>query len=377
VTALIIFALMAVSLALTLWCLRRSKPLAWEFAPVTEIAPGRPEFDTLLDYETRLGQAHSPSILTRADGFSVLWFEGSAEAQADVDLYEVSFARGPEGWRASEPEPRVTRDVIGRAMEPGQLVVTLGNTIEDEERDGGLFATVVSVGGWAMASVARVAMGATGPRRAEKLSLSPMLNRSLLVKSPMVAYSDGSRALPAYFEMGQMHGLWVRFARDGRVSDVRRMDGPGLKPIQPMVVPLDGHRAVAFLRDFDVGRGRLLISQTGDGGQSWSAVRETAMFNPSAPVAALPLGAGRILMAANDDPGAPDDLRLSISGDEGESWTVHHRFAGEGAALRYPMLRRLEDGRIALSYSHGTKRGVRVHVMTLGWIEAQSEGRGT
>ena len=125
--------------------------------------------------------------------------------------------------------------------------------------------------GWAAASVARVILGPGGPLRAEKLSLSPMLNRSALVKSPMLAYADGSHALPAYFEMGQMHGLLVRFHPDGRVADTRRMDGAGLNPIQPMIVPLDGRRAVAFLRDFDVKRGCLLRCETEDGGQSWSA----------------------------------------------------------------------------------------------------------
>lgn len=363
---------MAIGGALTLWGITRASVLSWEFAPVPGIERGTPEFETVLDYEAQTGQAHSPSILTRADGFSVLWFEGSAEAQADVDLFEVSFTRGPDGcWQASEAERRVTRGAMGDAMRPRQLVVTLGNTIEDETRPGGLFATVVSVGGWAMASVARVTMGANGPVRAEKLSLSPMLNRSVLVKSPMVAYGDGSHALPAYFEMGQMHGLWVRFAADGRVCDLRRMDGPGCKPIQPMVVPLDTRRAVAFLRDFDVTRGTLLTCRTEDGGQNWSAVRETGHFNPSAPVAALPLGDGRILLAANSDADAPDDLILSVSADEGESWTPRHRIGGDGAALRYPMLRSLGEGRIALSYSQGTKRGVRVHVMTRAWVEAQ------
>ncbi|QYX56218.1 exo-alpha-sialidase [Roseovarius sp. SCSIO 43702] len=370
-----ILTLMAVSVALSLWRLWRSDGASgWRFADVPRIASGSAEFETVLDHDSALGQAHSPSILTRADGFSVMWFEGSAEAQADVDLFEVSITRAADGrWIAGAAERRVTRAALGEAMEPRQLVVTLGNTIEDEATPGGLFVTVVSVGGWAMASVARVTMGPTGPIHARRLDMSPVLGRSNLVKSPMVAYEDGSHALPAYFEMGQMHGLWVRFARDGRVADLRRMDGRGLKPIQPMVVPLDTHHAVAFLRDFDVTRQRLLTCRTEDGGRSWSEVRETGIFNPSAPVAALALGDGRILMAANDDPEAPNDLCLSLSADGGESWTRCHRFEGDGEALRYPMLRGLGAGRIALCYSHGTKRGIRAHLMTLGWIEAQAE----
>ena len=369
-----ITGLTALSLGLSVWGLRRATRLGWEFAPVTPIAPGPDGCQTLLEYHSQLGQAHSPSILRRADGFSVLWFEGSAEAQADVDIYEVSFAKAPQGWQASAPELRVGREALGRAMVPRQLVVTLGNTIEDEARRAALFSTVVSVGGWAAASVARLIMGPGGPVRAEKLSLSPMLNRSALVKSPMVAYADGSHALPAYFEMGQMHGLLVRFHDDGRVADTRRMDGPGLNPIQPMVVPLDARRAVAFLRDFDVRRGCLLRCETEDGGQSWSTVETTDIANPSSPVAALPLGDGRILMAANDDPEAPADLCLSISADEGRTWQRCRRFEGKSGGLRYPMLRELAEGEIALCYSVGTKTGICVQVMGRAWIEA---GLGT
>lgn len=365
-----ILGLAGVSLGLSALALRRAPRLGWVFAPPPPVPAGPAQCETLLTYHSHLGQAHSPSILCRPDGFSVLWFEGSAEAQADVDIYEVSFAKGPQGWQASAAELRVGRQALGRAMVPRQLVVTLGNTIEDEARRGAVFSTVVSVGGWAAASVARVILGPGGPLRAEKLSLSPMLNRSALVKSPMLAYADGSHALPAYFEMGQMHGLLVRFHPDGRVADTRRMDGAGLNPIQPMIVPLDGRRAVAFLRDFDVKRGCLLRCETEDGGQSWSPVETTEIANPSAPVAALPLGDGRILMAGNDDPDAPADLCLSISADEGRTWQRCRRFEGKSGGLRYPMLRLLAEGEIALCYSHGTKAGICVQVMGRDWIEA-------
>ena len=368
----LILVLAAVSLGLSLWTRRRDMPLCWEFAPVEPVDPGgAPLFETVLDHAADAGQAHSPSILVTETGFSVLWFEGSAEAQADVDLFAADIAPGPDGWQASAPGRRVTRADLGRAMEPRQMVITLGNTIEDESRTGGLLATVVSVGGWAMASVARVAMGPDGPVRARKLNLSPMLNRSVLVKSPMVAYADASHGLPAYFEMGRMHGLWVRCDAAGRVRHTVRMDGPGLKPIQPMVVPLGPRVAVALLRDFDVNRGRLLVSRTTDGGQSWSAVTQTTLYNPSSPVAALALDERRILMAANDDEGAAQDLRLLLSDDGGNSWRAIHRLSGGQGALRYPMLRRLGGGKIALCYSHSTKGGVRAHVMNRAWIEAQ------
>lgn len=366
----VILCLMALSVGLSAWAVARDVPPVWRFAVPDKVPEtGAPAFETVFEYEVGTGQAHSASVVVTDGGFDVLWFEGSQEAQADVDIHGAAFRRGPEGWRAAGRDVRITRQALGDAMEPPQLVVTLGNTVENEAARGHVFATVVSVGGWAMASVADVEMGAGGPVRARKLTLSPFLNRSHLVKSPMVDFADGSVGLPAYFEMGAAHGVLVRFGPDGRVRDTARMAGAG-QPIQPMIVPLGESRAVAWLRDF-APSGQLLVSRTEDGGKTWSEVGPSDMPNPSAPVAALSLGAGRILMAANDDPGGGDRLRLLLSEDEGDSWRVLRELEPNGAGARYPMLRRLEGGEIALAYSVGNKTGLRAHVLNGAWVAAQ------
>ncbi|MEM8774455.1 MAG: exo-alpha-sialidase [Pseudomonadota bacterium] len=355
--------LIFLSLGLSYWAVSRDLPLNWEFAePPKARTGGEPSHATLFDYQPVTGQAHSPSIVLTNTGFDVLWFEGSEEAQADVDIYAACFERKIGGWEETERGVRLERGGLGAAMEPRQLVVTLGNTIENEAT-GGLYATVVSVGGWAMASIADVR--AKGALWARKLNLSPFINRSHLVKSPMVKYADGSWGLPAYFEMGEAHSLLVRTDIDGRVRDTSRIDGFG-KPIQPMIVPLDGERAVAFLRDFDPS-GKLLIAHTADGGQSWSEVTQTDLPNPSAPVATLSLEDGRILMVANDGPDGGQRLSLLVSEDEGQTWTHLRIIEPNEAVARYPMLRVLPDGEIAFSYSFGAKTGIRVHVFNAAW----------
>lgn len=367
-----ILGLAVLSLCLSLWAIRADTPPEWRLAlPAPVEMTGAPVFETVFDYTPETGQAHSPAIRLTEDGFDLMWFQGSAEAQADVDIHAARFFRGADGWQAGPVHLLLTRNDLGAAMVPRQIVVTLGNTIENEAVPGALYATVASVGGWAMASVADVRMADGRPAQARKLSLSPVLNRSNLVKSPMVEYADGSHALPAYFEMGATHGLLVRLDGHGRVRDTRRIGaarGAG-KPIQPMIVALSETRALAFLRDFDPGH-RLMISRTEDGGRNWSPARAMAMENPSSPVAALALGNGRILMAVNDTADRPELLRLMLSPDEGASWWVLHEFEGEGA-LRYPMLRHLPRGEIVLTYSKGTKRGVVAHVFNPAWVAAQ------
>ena len=363
-----VLALGVLSLGLSALAIARDQPLSWKWAvPVPIERGGAPLFETVLDYTAETGIAHSPAVILNGAGASILWFAGSQEAQADVDIVGVDIA---VDGAVSDIRPRLTRSGLADAFEPRQLVVTLGNTVQNDGTEDALYTTAVSVGGWAMASVADVRMGPDGPLSARKLNLSPLLNRSFLVKSPMVAYADGSHALPAYFEMGATYGALVRLDGRGRVRDMRRMPAR-MKAIQPMIVPLGSARAVAFLRNFDSGAQRLLLTRSNDGGRTWDEVSETDIANPSAPVAALGIGNGAILMAVNDDATDGSILNLTLSEDGGDTWRHLKTLESGGGDARYPMMRALPDGRIMLAYSIGAKRGIRAHVFNLAWALAQ------
>ncbi len=235
-----ILALGALSLGFSAWAIRADAPLSWEWAvPAPMERGGAPEFETVLDHAPETGIAHSPSIILGDHGMSILWFAGSQEAKADVDVVGVDIA--PSG-AVSPITPRLTSAALADAFEPRQLVITLGNTVQADGVQDTLYTTAVSVGGWAMASVAEVRMGPEGPHFARKLDLSPLLNRSFLVKSPMTHYADGSHALPAYFEMGSTYGALVRLDAWGRVRDMARMAGP-MKAIQPTLITPKANKA--------------------------------------------------------------------------------------------------------------------------------------
>lgn len=363
-----VLALGLLSLGLSALALRWDQPLSWEWAaPVAMEQGGAPYFETVLDYTAETGIAHAPAVILRESGASILWFAGSREAQPDVEIVGVDVAAD---GTVSRVTPRVTSKGLADAFEPRQLVVTLGNSVQNDSAEAALYTTAVSVGGWAMASIADVRMGADGPLSARKLSLSPLLNRSFLVKSPMVGYADGSHALPAYFEMGATYGALVRLDAQGRVRDMRRMPSK-MKAIQPMIVPLDSQRAVAFLRNFDSAARRLLVTRSTDGGRTWDAVRETEIANPSAPVAALGIGGDSILMAVNDDANDGGVLNLTLSEDGGDTWRHLKTLESQKGDARYPMMRQLGDGRIMLTYSTKGKRGIRAHIFNLAWALGQ------
>ncbi len=338
----------------------------WRFAtpalPDPDLPPG---FKTVFAYTSPEGTAHAPALIPGGPegDFALLWFDGLRESHNDVRILGVTY---PEGGAPAEV---LTRQSVSADMVPAQTVLTLGNTIGDGA--GGLLATTVSLGGWAASSITHLSGAGGVIAEGRRLNLSPLLARSHLVKSPVVPMAEGGHLLPAYFEMGTAYGVAARLDAEGRVRGQSDMRG-GAAAIQPMVVPLSDTEAVALLRNFARGGGPLLASWTEDGGQSWTAPAALDLPNPSAPVAALRLSDGRLLMAFNDALDRADTLTLAISADQGHTWTRGPVMGSEGGgALRYPMLSTLGDGRIALTYSAGGKASIVAHVFTESWAVQQ------
>ncbi len=374
---------LAVALAIASPWLRPAPP--WEFAfqeppagaPAAAPAAAPPEFRTVLDIrgaDQPGGGAtlHSPAIL-RARPPAILWFQGSREAAHDVRIMSVTLEG--DSLAPGAPEPLLAAASMSRAMRPPQVVMILGNTIQARPgaRDR-LLATVVSAGGWAASSIASVEMGDGQPVRARKLALSPLLNRSQLVRNAVIRFANGDIGVPAYFEMAAAFPELVRLDADMRVRAKVRM-GQGVAAIQPAIVVTGPKTAVALMRPFGKLR-RVFRSETRDGGKTWTTPAPLMdLPNPGAPVAALGLARGRILMAFNDGEAQADNLTLAVSDDAGRNWKRLVQIETPGretpAVYRYPDLARLDDGRFLLTYSTFAKGGIRAHVFNRAWLDSQ------
>ncbi len=367
----------------------RPAALAWRFAMPGPEATRRaqslpPQFTEIFDYRKTGGIAHSPSLFETTDGKLIAyWFDGSREGAPDVVILSQTLLNNGKPAKRENNTQLASATAVETALLPDQDVRKLGNSLVAQSTAGAplFLTTTVSIGGWAMAKIAVTPLRGDGTifAPARHLPLSPVLNRSHLLRAPPVAYSDGSLGLPVYFEQLANFGELIRLAPNGRVLGKARMSS-GLAAIQPVIVPLDANRAVAYFRNATT-RDYLWKTRTSDGGRTWDNVRRTALQSMNSPAAALRLGSGLLAIVYNDSKVRRDRLVLAVSSDEGQTYTTikvledGKRRPGEA---RYPYMIGLRDGSYALTYSTASKTGIRVLQFTQAWAKQKlAEARAT
>ncbi len=127
----------------------------------------------------------------------------------------------------------------------------------------------------------------------------------------------------------------------------------GRGPIQPALAQRQDGTVVAYLRDSGDAPGRVQISESTDGGETWSAARKTDIPN-TASVELLALEEGTWAFLGNDVSDGRYRLTLYLSEDEGRSWprkvVIEEDTSGQGR-FSYPALIQTSDGRLHITYS--------------------------
>lgn len=374
-TALQLWAAGVTSFVLSLIAWLNFEPIAWEFEfQPPEPALGRASFETVFERTLSEGSAHAVAIGVFEERTDLYWFEGTRESHEDVVIKraQLNWDGAAAAWISGAAETFLDRHKMASVSWPRQAIWSLGNAVQLTNNDTSMLATVVSVGGWAAAAIAQVSVEDDQITNVRKLRLSPMFNRSHLVRSRTVAYADATLGIPAYFEMGNAFGVLVRLDKHLRVRDKRRIS-QGRLAIQPEIIVTGPQNAVALMRNFDDETNQLIASWTADGGQSWSDSKLLDLPNPDAPVAATLTRDGKILMAYNDAPDHARTLALALSEDGGRTWQQIAKIEDGEEDVRYPSLRRLSNGDYLLAYSFGSKTGIRAHVFNDAWVGQQHE----
>ena len=260
------------------------------FVVAKESAPS--SFDALRG-ETRIVSGDVPKSVHSATaieiaggGIRAFWYGGSREGAKDVAIYSSVFDPSSSSW--SPQEVVTTREETARDLE--RYVKKLGNPVAARDAKGRLwlFYVSVSVGGWSGSAVNfRISEddGASfGPAR--RLVASPLLNVGTLVRGPVVSFEDGTIGLPVYHELLGKFGELLRIGPDGNLLEKIRLSH-GRSSLQPVVVPVGEHEAVAFLRSSGGSPRRVLAVRTEDGGRTWGDLEPTDLPNPDAAISAL------------------------------------------------------------------------------------------
>ena len=370
------------TLLLALFIAWQHPPPGWGFSkpkfPDSQSQHSIPVFKTILSYEPAQGVAHAPAILRKNDGSAhIIWFEGSNEGAQDVDIVGINLTRLNHQWMTEQKKTVLTTQMVAEALDAPQSISTLGNTVQFDSDQPDSALTTISIGGWSIASIAHLEGLQNGTvKHADRLNLSPFFNRSHLVRSPTIRMENGDIGLPAYFEMGNTMSEFVRLTPVGRIVARRRITQhrPG---IQPLIVPFDPLNAVALMRNND-GTNQLVASWTENGGDSWSTPELLNVPNRDAPVAAIALSEHSLLMAHNPSADDTYSMALSISNDRGHNWHEIALIEHPGTipipdmrSIRYPMMMTMDDGSILLTYSFGSKSGIRAHIFNTEWLQKQ------
>ena len=337
-----------------------------------------PLFETGFASPSTWPMVHSSSVCALPERrMGAVWYAGSREGGKDVAIYFTELSTG-SGGQWSDPVPVVTRKSASEEL--GRYVKKVGNPIifRMSGQEIGLVYASVSVGGWSGSSL-NLKKSRDGGRTwspSVRLTLSPFLNVSELVRTSPLPLRGGGLAIPIYHEfLGRFPEILWLFSDGGDgglMVGKTRMCG-GREFIQPSIVPLDGDSAVAFYRDMS-SRRSIAMAETSDGGLTWSRPRTIDLPNPNASIHALPLSTGHILMAFNDSKRTRENLKLAVSKDGGLTWThIATLEDTPGAEFSYPTLARDGDGRIHLVYTWRRNR-IKHAVFNEAWIEGQLKG---
>ncbi len=275
-------------------------------APFAQASPSPEKVAAPAQYSSRFVSTqltdfvHSSSVTALPGGdLMAVWFAGSREGAADVQVRTARFDASSGEWGAEQvlATRESTRDGTRRYIRKlGNPVIAMG-----PDKRLWVFYVSVSVGGWATSAINLMVsddLGTTwsAPRQ---LVTSPFFNISTLVRSAPVFHTDGSIGLPVYHEFMGKFAEYLYLSADGAVIDKFRISR-GKNSLQPTIVTQDGQRAVALLRYAGDTYHRVLASRTENAGQTWSEPFPLEPANPNSSLAAVSTVDDGMLVALND-----------------------------------------------------------------------------
>lgn len=146
----------------------------------------------------------------------------------------------------------------------------------------------------------------------------------------------------------------------------------GFGNIQPTVLRRNDGTLVAYMRE-NGPLGRVRVAESKDDGVHWGEVGVSELVNPGSGLDGVRLASGRWLLVYNDLREGRSSLAVSLSDDEGRTWTkTRHLEKHPSGSYHYPAVIQGRSGTIHFVYSYFVEGGKSMkHVaVNEAWIEA-------
>ena len=372
---------------------------------LASIRPGTAAFlEAELIFPLEHWHNHASAIVECPNGdLLVCWFHGSGERTADdVKVEGARLRRGSKTW-----SPRFTL-----ADTPNYPDTNCTMFIDPQQRLWLLWPTILA-NEWHTALMKYKVSSdyqKTGPPRwdyLEVLHVTPGPEFEATVQQATAAFESAARDLPeaeqktikAYIERTKKNAADKFFRRLGWMTrahpfvlDGKRLIVPlysdgfsfslmaitddwgknwttstplvGGGNIQPSIVQKKDGTLFTLMRDNGPRPKRLHMSESRDGGKTWSPVVDSEIPNPGSGAEVISLKNGHWALIYNDTEQGRNSLAVAISIDEGRTWKWKRYLefdpAGpEAGAFHYPSIIQARDGTLHASYSyHLNKKGL-------------------
>ena len=131
----------------------------------------------------------------------------------------------------------------------------------------------------------------------------------------------------------------------------------GFGNIQPTVLRRNDGTLVAYMRENGV-RAKVRVSESTDDGETWGPVGVCDLPNPGSGVDGIRLANGKWLLVYNDTTQGRNRLAVSLSNDEGRTWSVTRHLEDQPTgSFHYPAVTQGSDRKIHVIYSYFVEGG--------------------
>ena len=297
---------------------------------------------------------HASSIVETSDGSLVAaWFGGTAEGSDDVEIWVSRRAPG-SAWSPARavtdyPNAPTWNPVLFQEGDRTILFFKIGPSPREWI---GAFRTSDD-GGRSWGSVSYLPAGLTGPIRSKPIRLA---DGALLAGTSFEAGYDHETPLDAPY---RSWSAWMERSDDGGATWTKH--GPIVVPdepfgiIQPTIWQAEDGSVRALMRSTD-RIGRIVMSQSDDGGRSWTPAVPTVLPNPNSGIDAVRLRDGRIVLIYNHTEEGRSPIHIAVSSDDGATWTDPLVLEDGPGEFSYPAVVQAKSGQLHVTYTWKRKR---------------------